>query len=136
MAEGRNTVGDLCKSNERGINGRFCRPFRDLMLVPRLGEPVARALSCFTLASIIVAVTWLTLTWVKPGSMRDAWRIGAMWLAMTLIFEFGAGRYLFGTPWRQLLEDYDLAAGRLWILVLIATVVAPPWVFRARQATH
>jgi hypothetical protein len=114
------------------VNGAF----RDLMLAPRLGEPVARALSCFTLASIIVAVTWLTLTWIKPGSMRHAWRIGATWLAMTLIFEFGAGRYLFGTPWRQLLADYDLAAGRLWILVLIATLVAPPWVFRARQTTH
>ena len=58
--------------------------------------------------------------------MGDAWTIGVMWLAMTLAFEFLAGHYFFRTPWATLLADYNLLAGRLWILVLVATVTALP----------
>jgi len=48
-----------------------------------------------------------------------------MWLAMTLAFEFGAGHYLFHTPWAALIADYNILRGRLWILVLAATLTAP-----------
>jgi hypothetical protein len=98
---------------------------RDILFVPRLGEVVARAVSCITLASVILLVAWLTLRWIGPSSIGDAWTIGVMWLAMTLAFEFLAGHYLFRTPWPTLLADYNLLAGRLWILVLLATMTAP-----------
>jgi hypothetical protein len=98
---------------------------RDILLVPRLGDLVARALSCVTLAAVILLVAWTSLRWMAPASIGDAWTIGAMWLAMTLVFEFLAGHYLFRTPWATLLADYNLLAGRLWILVLAATLVAP-----------
>jgi hypothetical protein len=109
----------------------FNGAFRDVVLTPRLGDLGARAVSCFTLASVIVLVTWISLPWVRPGSTSDAWRVGWMWLAMTLAFEFGAGHYLFGTPWTALLADYNLLAGRLWILVLVATLTAPALVYFA-----
>jgi hypothetical protein len=109
------------------LNGAF----RDVVLTPRLGDLGARAVSCLTLASVIVIVTWTSLTWVGPGSTTDAWRIGSMWLTMTLLFEFGAGHHLFGTPWTALLADFNLLAGRLWILVLVATLTAPPLVYFA-----
>ena len=48
---------------------------------------------------------------------------------MTLTFEFVAGHYLFRTAWSTLLADHNLLAGRLWILVLIATTIAPACVF-------
>ena len=106
---------------------------RDMLLVPRLGDPIARALSCLTLAALIVLVTWLSLRWIHPASLGDAWTIGVMWLAMTLTFEFVAGHYLFHTPWSTLLADYNLVKGRLWILVLVATTVAPALVFHAGE---
>jgi hypothetical protein len=98
---------------------------RDFMLVPRFGDLVSRAVSCVTLSGLIVLVAWRSLRWMAPLSIGDAWTIGVMWLAMTLAFEFIAGHYLFRTPWATLLADYDLLAGRLWILVLAATLVAP-----------
>ena len=104
---------------------------RDTIVAPRLGEVAARALSCVTLAGTIVLVTWLTIRWIDPASSRDAWMVGAMWLAMTLTFEFGAGHYLFHTSWAELFADYNVLAGRLWILVLTATLTAPPIVYRA-----
>ena len=108
------------------LNGAF----RDAALVPHLGDPIARALSCLTLSGAIFAVTSLALRWIRPASDADAWSIAAMWLAMTLVFEFGAGHYLFHTPWAQLLADYDVGAGRLWIVVLAATLAAPPMIYR------
>ena len=107
---------------------------RDVLLVPRLGDTVARALSCAMLAASIVLVTWVSLRWIHPTSLGDAWTIGVMWLAMTLTFEFVAGHYLFHTEWSTLLADYNLLAGRLWILVLVATTIAPPFVFRAGES--
>jgi len=106
---------------------------RDVILVPRLGDLVARALSCFTLTTLIVVVTWFSLQWIHPASLGDAWTIGVMWLAMTLTFEFIAGHFLFHTEWSTLLADYNIFAGRLWILVLVATTVAPALVFRAGE---
>jgi hypothetical protein len=95
------------------------------VLTPRLGDLGARAISCLMLAMVILLVTWISLAWIRPATMPDAWRIGAMWLGMTVVFEFGAGHYVFGTPWRAILADYNVLAGRLWILVLVATVTAP-----------
>jgi hypothetical protein len=103
---------------------------RDALLVPRLGDPVARALSCLTLASLILLVTWFSLQWIHPASLGDAWTIGVTWLAMTLTFEFVAGHYLFHTEWSTLLADYNVLAGRLWILVLVTITIAPALVFR------
>ena len=104
---------------------------RDILLVPRLGDLVSRALSCIVLAGAILLVAWLSLRWINPLSISDAWTIGVMWLAMTLAFEFLAGHYLFRTPWTTLLADYNVLAGRLWIVVLAATLVAPALAYSA-----
>jgi len=106
---------------------------RDLLLVPHLGDLVARAISCVTLASVIAIVTWMSLAWIRPASMADAWQIGLLWLAMTLVFEFGAGHYLFRTPWPALLADYNVLDGRLWVLVLMATLTAPALIYFVGQ---
>ena len=58
--------------------------------------------------------------------------IGVVWLACTLGFEFLAGHYLFRKPWVELLADYDLRRGRIWIAVLMVTFVAPWWMAHAR----
>ncbi len=36
--------------------------FRDLVMTPKLGDPVARAISCFTLSLLIVLITWVFIT--------------------------------------------------------------------------
>jgi hypothetical protein len=49
----------------------------------------------------------------------------AVWLLLTVAFEFLAGHYLFGHAWDRLLADYNLAGGRIWVLVLATTMFAP-----------
>jgi hypothetical protein len=105
---------------------------RDLLLAPRLGDPVARAISTLALSAIVVLVTWLSIRWIGPASARAAFVIGAFWTLLTLAFEFLGGRYVFGKPWATLLADYDLTRGRIWVLVLVVTLLAPLLVARAR----
>lgn len=98
---------------------------RQAVLIPAIGDVTGRAVSTVILAAAIALLTWLTIGWIGPRSVRKAWTVGALWVALTLAFEFLAGHYVFGTPWGALLEDYNLLRGRIWILVLIVTAVAP-----------
>jgi hypothetical protein len=105
---------------------------REAVLIPRVGDVTGRALSTVTLSAAIVLLTWLSLSWMHPVSLRDAWSIGGLWLALTLAFEFLAGHFLFRKRWRELLADYNIFAGRIWILVLVITALAPYLVASAR----
>ncbi len=105
---------------------------RDTWLSPRLGDTVGRAISTVALCGLIFLATWVTIGWIRPGTWADALRVGALWLALTLAFEFGVGHYGFGKSWRELLADYDLSRGRIWIAVLIVTLFSPSWTARLR----
>jgi len=98
---------------------------REGWLMRRLSEGLAHAISSLTLALGIALAGWYATAWVGPHSRQDAWLVGSIWLGLTLAFEFLAGHYLFGRSWAVLLSDYDVFAGRLWVVVLAATVVTP-----------
>jgi hypothetical protein len=98
---------------------------RDLVMTPRLGDTVARAISTVLLSVAVLIVTWLTVRWIGPRSRSDTVVIGAFWVACTLGFEFLGGHYLFHKPWPELLADYDVRRGRIWIVVLVVTFFAP-----------
>jgi hypothetical protein len=103
------------------VNGAF----REAVLVPRLGPEGAHVASTLLLCGAILAVTTIAVRWLAVPGIGAAFRIGVLWVALTLAFEFGAGHYLFGHPWERLLADYDLSAGRVWPLVLVTTLLAP-----------
>jgi hypothetical protein len=108
------------------LNGAF----RQAVLVPALGMGPAHILSTAILCVLILTLAAGTIRWIAPRDGGDAWRAGALWLLLTLMFEFLAGHYLFGTPWAELLADYDVLRGRVWVMVLLATAVAPAWALR------
>jgi hypothetical protein len=98
---------------------------REMLLIPKLGASAGHVLSTITLCAAILLLSWFAVPWIHPSSWVDARAIGALWLALTLAFEFLAGHYLFGTPWSRLLADYNVFRGRVWILVLVTTALAP-----------
>jgi hypothetical protein len=61
----------------------------------------------------------------KIESVKHAILIGAIWLGLTILFEFGFGHYIMGNPWQKLLHDYNLAEGRVWSLLLVWITIAP-----------
>jgi hypothetical protein len=48
-------------------------------------------------------------------------------VGLTLGFEFLIGHYVMHKPWAELLADYDVSSGRIWIAVLVTTLLAPLW---------
>jgi hypothetical protein len=106
--------------------------FRQFVLTPRFDDRAAHAISTVMLCALILLVAWVTISWIGVRSRGDAWKVGGLWLLLTVAFEFFAGHYLFGNSWEKLLADYDLARGRIWVAVLIATLIAPVIVFRRR----
>ena len=106
---------------------------RQALLIPRIGERAAHVVSTLLLSAIILGVAWASLPWMGPTSARDAWMVGALWLGLTVAFEFLGGHYLFGDPWERLLAAYNVAQGQVWILVLLATLLAPVLAYAMRQ---
>jgi hypothetical protein len=103
---------------------------REAWLVPRLGEHAARQVSTLLLIALFaVYIAFVTRAW-PTATAGQALAIGALWLVLTLAFEFMLGRFVSGLSWREMLAEYNLAAGRLWALVPIWVAVAPYLFYR------
>lgn len=97
---------------------------------PLMAELTAHQISTFTVMALLGAYMWgVTQRW-RIGSARQAISIGLLWLGLTVAFEFLFGHFVMGHPWSRLLHDYNLLEGRLWILVLLWTTMAPYLFFR------
>jgi hypothetical protein len=107
--------------------------FREAVLVPRVGLGLGRALSTVLLSLLILGIGWLATPWIGPVTIQDAWTIGILWVGMTLAFEFLGGHFVFGKPWQELFADYNLLAGRIWVMVLIVTLMTPIVAFTVRR---
>ena len=98
---------------------------REALLAPRLGTTLAQAVSTMVLSVLVFIAGSLAMPWIGPATVRDAWAIGAIWVALTVAFEFLGGHFIFGRPWRILLADYNIFAGRIWVVVLAVTLLTP-----------
>jgi hypothetical protein len=96
-------------------------------------------LSAHQLSTITGILLFGIFIWVMTGywsiqSARQSILIGFMWLIMTILFEFVFGHLVMGHPWSKLFHDYNLLQGRVWVLVLIWTAVAPYLFYKIRNA--
>lgn len=99
--------------------------FRALVLQPYIGEHHARQVSSILGACVVVTLAGVFVRRLPDPASASLVGTGILWGLLTLAFEFGFGHYVSGISWDALLADYDLRAGRLWPLVLLATVAAP-----------
>lgn len=92
--------------------------------------PEVRAHQLSTLiGSVLIGLfIWLVIRMWPPSSGRQALQIGACWLILTIAFEFFMGLVLAPRPLGQVLQDYNLLAGRVWLVFLVWLTLAP-WVF-------
>lgn len=107
---------------------------RVLVLQPRLGEDLARQVACLSGVGILLVLTVPFVAGAGDLGTRALFGVGALWLTLTVAFEFLFGRYVSGASWESLLADYDLRRGRLWSLVLVTVFVAPWLVSLVRRA--
>lgn len=100
--------------------------FREAVLSPRVGADAAHFVGTFVvvalfLVAIAVSIRWIVPT-LAPGALLG---LGVGWTAATIAFEFGFGHFVMGHSWAKLLHDYNVFAGRVWILILLTTLLGP-----------
>jgi len=101
-----------------------------------LPELRAHQLSTLIGSVLMGAFMWVVLRWWPPASRREAIAIGLLWVSLTVAFEFFMGLVLLGRPVAQVLADYNVFAGRVWVLFLLWLTVAPWLFFRIRAAAE
>lgn len=103
------------------VNGAF----REAVLFPQFGNPAAQLISGMLLIGCIAIVSYVLVPRLHAQSRGQLARIGVLWLALTLVFEFGFGLLVQGKPWSELLAAYTFQGGNIWPIVLVVTLVAP-----------
>ena len=97
---------------------------REKILVPRIGELRGHQIGTLAVCAFIAVIIIAAMRWLRPTS-RQALAVGLFWVVLTVLFEVVVFHYLFGAPWDKLMADYNMAAGRLWPLVLVTQLVCP-----------
>jgi len=97
--------------------------------------PDLQAHQLSTLMAIVLAglAVWLFSFWDQPKSLRESLLIGAIWVLLTIAFEFVFGRFVVGHSWERLFQDYNLLAGRVWLIFLLWMFMLPYIAFRIRE---
>jgi hypothetical protein len=102
------------------VNGGF----RESVLVPRFGGPAAQLTSGAQLIGCILVISYFLVPRLGARSRAQLVGVGVLWLALTLVFEFGFG-LVQGKSWSELFAAYTFRDGNIWPIVLVVTLIAP-----------
>lgn len=103
---------------------------RDLTYGRRMDELAAHQLSTASGVLILGIVIRAFVRRQPPASGRQAAAIGLLWLCLTVAFEFIFFHYAGGHSWAELLANYNILKGRVWVAVPVWIAVAPYLFFR------
>jgi hypothetical protein len=111
---------------------------REAVLSEQMGARLALPVSGIILCLLVLLITDLLLPWLGQQTTRTYFTIGAVWVCITLIFEFVFGHYVAGKSWHELRQVFNLLNGNLFILVLLTSFIAPYTAarFRGWLITH
>jgi hypothetical protein len=98
-----------------------------------LSEQQAHQVSTGTGVLLFGVYIWGLIRLWRPTSGSQALAIGLVWLALTVAFEFLFGHYVAKRSWSDLRHDYNLCAGRVWVVVLVWVTLAPYLFYRWQQ---
>jgi len=110
---------------------------RVLYLQPLVGEGAAHVLGTLVGCALFLALTFRFVRWTGVRRRARLVALGLFWALATIAFEFGFGHYVMGHSWARLLADYNLLAGRVWVLVLLTLYAGPrfaAWVMARRNS--
>ncbi len=97
---------------------------REIFVAPVIGAQHARQIGVLTGSLIVLAIAWLLARWIDARRPRTQYQVGALWVALTLMFEFALGRAT-GASWARLFADYNPAQGGFLLLGLLVMFLAP-----------
>lgn len=98
---------------------------RELVYKDQVGDLTANQLSAGSLIALLAVYFWLLERRWPIATTRSAFEIGATWVVLTILFEFGFGHYVDRKSWSELFENYNIVEGQLWLLVVAWIAVGP-----------
>jgi len=105
---------------------------RQLLLAPVVGDLRARQLGVLVGSAIVFAIAWALARWLRARTVRAQLGVGALWVVLTVCFEYALGRAL-GLTNERMLADYDVARGGFMLFGLAFMLVAPVLAARVRR---
>lgn len=107
---------------------------RDLLYADALGQWLADQVSAIPLAGLFFVYAWLLhKKWPIPN-FSAAVLIGVIWTAMTVGFEWAMATLVMQESPDAALKQYNLLAGNVWILLLLAVLLIPSLVLAIARA--
>ena len=106
---------------------------RDLTYAKSMSELAAHQLSTLISVLLLGVVIRGFVRRYPPSSARHALGVGLAWVALTVAFEFLFFHFVAGHAWSVLLANYNVFAGRVWVVVLLWIAAAPYVFFRLRR---
>ncbi|HPR41917.1 MAG TPA: hypothetical protein PK718_05145 [Candidatus Methanofastidiosa archaeon] len=103
----------------------FNAAIRENIFTKTFDELASHQLSSVTFMLILLVYFLFIMSYLPLENANQAIYIGAVWVSMTVCFEFLFGHFVMGHSWNHLLHDYNLIEGRLWGLVLVFVAVGP-----------
>jgi len=98
---------------------------REKFLTRRFDELKSHQLSTFLLIVIFTVYVFILGGFTPVLSLFPAASIGMMWAVLTITFEFLFGHFVAKIPLTDLLNDYNLFGGRIWIFIPIWLFILP-----------
>jgi len=98
---------------------------RESFIEKHLSELAAHQLSTVLFSIAIFAITAVFIKHKGIKKNKQLLAIGVFWVSLTVSFEFLFFHYVSGKPWAVLLADYNIFKGRIFSLVVLATMFSP-----------
>jgi len=103
---------------------------REIVYKPFTGELLAHQLSTIIGSVVFILLAYFLLRHcIYQTSNYKLLLIGLLWVTLTVVFEFCLGRFVTGASWNEILYDYHIGQGRIWIFFLI-TILLTPFIIR------
>ena len=100
--------------------------FRELVYKPFTGELLAHQVSTITGSVAFFLLAYFLLRHYMYNTPNDKLLfIGLMWVVLTIVFEFSLGIFVTGASWNEMLNDYNIGQGRIWIFFLVIILITP-----------
>jgi len=105
---------------------------RQLVFIKHMSELRAHQLSTFTLILLCSIYIWFVFPYLDVQNIKQSFVIGSVWVVLTVVFEFSLGR-LTNRSWPDLLQDYNIIAGRIWLIFLLYLFLLPCLIYVIRK---
>ena len=105
---------------------------REGILNIHFNQIVAHQISTLLLILLCTIYIRLIFRFLKLNSIRQALKLGLLWVLLTVLFEFGLGLAL-GHSWNRLWSNYNLLTGQIWLIFLISLFLLPYLFYKVKS---